>query len=240
VALRSGRSSCCPTSASRSRSCTSTTSRPPCVPASSARGRPGYTTSRRQGQATMTDIAQALGWRAVRLPRGAIVAAAGIHRRLPVSPGLSDWVQALKVPVIMATDKARTSWAGGRRATPLQPCARPSRALAQHACPGSPEDPSAAGRSAKWSRPTRPADRMTDEARGPAAYGCVSRSWERGVPREEAGRVPASPALARAGRAPRTKPHDECGLACDDEPAREGQRAPPQVTPVARRRVSTA
>jgi nucleoside-diphosphate-sugar epimerase len=71
------------------------------------KGSPGLYNLAAPGQATMTDIAQALGWRTVRLPRGAIVAAAGIHRRLPVSPGLSDWVQALKVPVIMATDKAR-------------------------------------------------------------------------------------------------------------------------------------
>jgi UDP-glucose 4-epimerase len=71
-------------------------------------GSPGLYNLAAPGLVTMTDIAQALGWRAIRLPRAGIAAAAGIHRRLPVTPGLSDWVQALKVPVIMATDKAES------------------------------------------------------------------------------------------------------------------------------------
>jgi len=70
-------------------------------------GQPGLYNLAAPGMVTMTDIAHALGWRAIRLPRAAIAGAAGIHRRLPFSPGLSDWIQALKVPVIMATDKAQ-------------------------------------------------------------------------------------------------------------------------------------
>jgi UDP-glucose 4-epimerase len=70
-------------------------------------GRPGLYNLAAPGVVTMTDIAHALGWRAIRLPRAAIAFAAGIDRRLPFSLGLSDWIDVLKVPVIMATDKAQ-------------------------------------------------------------------------------------------------------------------------------------
>lgn len=69
-------------------------------------GRAGVYNLAAPGQLTMSDIAAALGWRAVRLPRSAIGIAARIHRRLPWVPALSDWIQTLPVPVIMSTEKA--------------------------------------------------------------------------------------------------------------------------------------
>ena len=69
-------------------------------------GRPGVYNLAAPGQLTMSDIAAALGWRALRLPRNAIDIAARIHRRLPWVPALSDWIQTLPVPLIMSTEKA--------------------------------------------------------------------------------------------------------------------------------------
>jgi UDP-glucose 4-epimerase len=65
-------------------------------------GRPGLYNLAAAGQLTMTDITEALGWRAVRLPHWV----AQIQRRLPAAPAMSDWVQTLTVPVIMSTAKA--------------------------------------------------------------------------------------------------------------------------------------
>ena len=69
-------------------------------------GRAGVYNLAAPGQLTMSDVAAALGWRAVRLPRSAISTAAAIHRRLPWAPSMSDWIQTLPVPIIMSTDKA--------------------------------------------------------------------------------------------------------------------------------------
>jgi UDP-glucose 4-epimerase len=69
-------------------------------------GRPGVYNLAAPRQLTMADIAHALGWRTVRLPRAVIGAAAGVQRRVPAAPALSDWVQALSAPVFMSTEKA--------------------------------------------------------------------------------------------------------------------------------------
>lgn len=69
-------------------------------------GRPGLYNLAATGQLTMTDITEALGWRAVRLPQAVAHWVAQIQRRLPAAPAMSDWVQTLTVPVIMSTAKA--------------------------------------------------------------------------------------------------------------------------------------
>lgn len=97
-------------------------------------GPPGLYNLAAPGLLTMTDIAHALGWRAIRLPCAAISAAAAVHRALPAAPALSDWVETLPAPVIMATDKAEREL---RRATRRPPCARPWRGLAPRASRGS-------------------------------------------------------------------------------------------------------
>jgi UDP-glucose 4-epimerase len=58
------------------------------------------------GVLSMTHLAHALGWHPIRVPSTAIDLAARAQRRLPGKPALSDWVQALSVPVIMSTEKA--------------------------------------------------------------------------------------------------------------------------------------
>jgi UDP-glucose 4-epimerase len=58
------------------------------------------------GTLTMTHFAYALGWHPIQVPYAAIDLAARVQRRLPVKPALSEWVQALSVPVIMSTEKA--------------------------------------------------------------------------------------------------------------------------------------
>jgi len=69
-------------------------------------GKPGVYNLAAPGQLTMTDVADALGWRHVRLPQTVAQSVAQIQRRLPGAPAMSDWVQTLTVPVIMATAKA--------------------------------------------------------------------------------------------------------------------------------------
>ena len=69
-------------------------------------GKPGVYNLAAPGQLTMTDIADALGWRRVQLPQALAQSVAHIQRRLPAAPAMSDWVQTLTVPVIMATAKA--------------------------------------------------------------------------------------------------------------------------------------
>jgi UDP-glucose 4-epimerase len=69
-------------------------------------GPPGVYNIAAPGELTMTDIADALGWRVVRLPQAVAHGVAQIQRRLPAAPAMSDWVQSLTVPVIMSTAKA--------------------------------------------------------------------------------------------------------------------------------------
>jgi UDP-glucose 4-epimerase len=69
-------------------------------------GPPGVYNIAAPGELTMTDIANALGWRVVRLPQAVAHGVAEFQRRLPAAPAMSDWVQSLTVPVIMSTAKA--------------------------------------------------------------------------------------------------------------------------------------
>jgi len=58
------------------------------------------------GTLTMSDFARALGWTPLPMPHALIDAAARLQRSIPAKPAMSDWVQALSVPVVMSTDKA--------------------------------------------------------------------------------------------------------------------------------------
>ncbi len=60
------------------------------------------------GTITMRDLANALGWYAVPIPDLAVDATAQIVSRVPFVPAESQWVNALRVPVIMDTAKARS------------------------------------------------------------------------------------------------------------------------------------
>jgi len=70
------------------------------------RGRPGVYNLAGPGTLTMRDLAEDLGWYAVPVPDLAIDAAAEIAGRLPFAPEKAQWINALRVPVVMDTAKA--------------------------------------------------------------------------------------------------------------------------------------
>ena len=71
------------------------------------RGEPGAYNLAAAGEITMSDIAQALGYRTVPMPKLAVEAAAELVRHLPFLPEEASWVEALRRPVLMDTAKAR-------------------------------------------------------------------------------------------------------------------------------------
>jgi UDP-glucose 4-epimerase len=71
------------------------------------RGRPGVYNLAGHGTLTMRDLAADLGWYAVPVPDLAVDAAAELAGRLPFVPAKAQWINALRVPVVMHTAKAR-------------------------------------------------------------------------------------------------------------------------------------
>lgn len=70
------------------------------------RGRPGVYNLAGPGELTMRDLAEDLGWYAIPVPDAAVDAAAELAR-LPFAPEKAQWINALRVPVVMDTAKAR-------------------------------------------------------------------------------------------------------------------------------------
>ena len=56
---------------------------------------------------TIADIARELGWTSVPIPRAAIAAAAAGIERAPLTPAIAEWVNTLRVPVVMDSTKAQ-------------------------------------------------------------------------------------------------------------------------------------
>jgi nucleoside-diphosphate-sugar epimerase len=54
----------------------------------------------------MGDLAHALGWRSIPVPRP-LVGAAALGAGLPLVPSIAQWVNAGRVPVVMDTKRAR-------------------------------------------------------------------------------------------------------------------------------------
>jgi UDP-glucose 4-epimerase len=71
------------------------------------RGRPGPYNLAGTGTLTMTDLADALGWYAVPVPEVAVDAFAEVVTRLPGTPELANWVEAVRKPVLMKTERAK-------------------------------------------------------------------------------------------------------------------------------------
>ncbi|HMJ04588.1 MAG TPA: NAD-dependent epimerase/dehydratase family protein [Conexibacter sp.] len=71
------------------------------------RGAPGVYNLAGPGTLTMRDLAADLGWYAVPVPELAVDAAAELAGRLPFVPEKAQWINALRVPVVMDTAKAR-------------------------------------------------------------------------------------------------------------------------------------
>ena len=71
------------------------------------RGAPGIYNLAGEGEITVSDLADALGWYSVPVPDLAVDATAEIVTRLPFVPAEAMWVQAGRVPVVMDTSRAR-------------------------------------------------------------------------------------------------------------------------------------
>jgi nucleoside-diphosphate-sugar epimerase len=71
------------------------------------RGEPGVYNLAGRGEVTMSDIATELGWRSVKVPKGAIDATSQVLARMPMAPARAEWLHALRIPVVMDTARAR-------------------------------------------------------------------------------------------------------------------------------------
>jgi nucleoside-diphosphate-sugar epimerase len=71
------------------------------------RGKPGVYNLAGEGEITMSDLAQALGWYSIPVPDLAVDATAEVVSRIPFLPAEATWVNAARVPVLMSTEKAR-------------------------------------------------------------------------------------------------------------------------------------
>ena len=91
-------SRCCPTRASRSSSCTTTTSRPRCAAAVLGRGEPGVYNLAGEGEITMADLAHELGWYSVPVPELPSTRPPRSIARLPFLPDEPRWIEALRAP----------------------------------------------------------------------------------------------------------------------------------------------
>ncbi len=77
------------------------------VKATLGEGEPGAYNLAGEGTITLGDLARALGWLALPVP-GPLVDVAALATRLPLMPSLVQWINAVRVPVLMDTTKART------------------------------------------------------------------------------------------------------------------------------------
>ncbi len=68
---------------------------------------PGAYNLAAEGEVSVTDLAHALGWYAIPVPEIAIDTTARIVSRLPYMPAQVSWINAVRVPVLMDTAKAR-------------------------------------------------------------------------------------------------------------------------------------
>jgi len=76
------------------------------------KGEPGVYNLAASGELTVTELADALGYRAVPIPDRAVGAAAGVVGRLPFMPARARWIDTFRTPVLMDTTKAieRLGW----------------------------------------------------------------------------------------------------------------------------------
>jgi UDP-glucose 4-epimerase len=71
------------------------------------RGPPGVYNLAAPGTLTMRDLAEDLGWYAIPVPELAVDVAGELAARLPFVPEETQWINALRVPMLMDTGKAR-------------------------------------------------------------------------------------------------------------------------------------
>jgi UDP-glucose 4-epimerase len=70
-------------------------------------GPPGVYNLAGEGTIRVRDLARAFGWRSVPVPRAGVTVTAEAVGRLPLMPAQASWVNAMRVPVIMDTERAR-------------------------------------------------------------------------------------------------------------------------------------
>jgi UDP-glucose 4-epimerase len=70
-------------------------------------GEPGPYNLAGGGTLTMANLADALGWYSVPIPRMAVEATAEIATRVPLMPDSVAWLHSVRKPVLMKTDRAR-------------------------------------------------------------------------------------------------------------------------------------
>ena len=70
-------------------------------------GEPGVYNLAGAGTITTADLAHALGWHSVPVPRAGVAVSAAVTSRLPLMPPQVSWLNALRVPVVMDSARAR-------------------------------------------------------------------------------------------------------------------------------------
>jgi UDP-glucose 4-epimerase len=70
-------------------------------------GEPGPYNLAGGGTLSMSDVADALGWYSIPVPRPLVEATAEIATRLPLMPEQVAWIHSVKKPVLMKTDRAK-------------------------------------------------------------------------------------------------------------------------------------
>jgi UDP-glucose 4-epimerase len=70
-------------------------------------GEPGPYNLAGGGVLTLGDVAEALGWYAVPVPKPVVEATAEVVTRVPLIPDSVAWIHSVKKPVLMRTDRAR-------------------------------------------------------------------------------------------------------------------------------------
>ena len=70
-------------------------------------GEPGPYNLAGSGTLTMSDVADALGWYSVPVPKPLVDATAEVATRLPFMPETVAWIHAVRKPVLMKTDRAK-------------------------------------------------------------------------------------------------------------------------------------
>jgi UDP-glucose 4-epimerase len=70
-------------------------------------GKPGIYNLAASGEITLSDLAQEMGWNSIRLPKATVDLTGALVERFPFTPAGMQWIQALRVPVVMDTTRAR-------------------------------------------------------------------------------------------------------------------------------------
>lgn len=71
------------------------------------RGKPGIYNLAAEGEITLSDLAAELGWHSVPIPKQAVGLGATILQRLPALSVEAGWLEALRAPMLMDTQRAR-------------------------------------------------------------------------------------------------------------------------------------